>query len=392
MISKTAKKNVLVIFGGKSVEHDISIISGIQLANNLDITKFNVFPVYISKSGVWYYSKKFFDINFFSSNNFSFEKESDIVCVCPFDKGLYFLCGKKLKKLTNIDFSFMATHGSCGEDGSLQGLFETYQIPYSSPQTFASSVCMNKYLSKLVFEKLGIKQTDYVLVNRTNYLKFVKDIKSFNLNFPLIVKPNSLGSSIGITVCKTKEKLKNAISLALLFDFDVLVESLVENLKEVNIAIVGNSEKIEVSDIEEVVKSDEILSFENKYFNTAKSNEQGIEKTKRIIPANISTEQKKIVQESATKVYKFLNMNGVVRFDFLIDEKTGEVYLNEVNSIPGSLANYLFKFKGYSYKDLLNKIYEYSIRQFEIKNSLVKNFSSSVLKNVSFSGKNKLAK
>ena len=389
-----SKINVIVVFGGRSVEHDISIITGVQVLNNLDLNKYNVFPIYISKKNQFFYSTNFFKIKTFSDNNFLQEKHCFNVSFNG--NSLYRKRGVFNKKIASIDFAFLATHGGMVENGGLQGFFDILNIPYSSCGVVQSAVGMNKYLTKCYLQSKSLpyvngiilqdsKKPDYGLIYKLNFP--LKLDKESNLKLPLVVKPCSLGSSIGISFCKTKTQVKNAISFAKLFDNSIIVEEAINNLKEVNIAVVGNEYNCEFSDIEEVIKTDDILSFENKYLTNSVG--KGMENTKRVLPANIDKELKIKIENIATEIYVGLKCKGIIRFDFLIDTKTNEVYLNEFNTIPGSLANYLWQTKGYNFKTLLNKIYDYCIQSYNKENEKLKNFSSSVLENVN---KNSLLK
>ena len=368
------KKNVVVIFGGRSVEHDISIITGVQVLNSLDKTKYNVFPIYITKDGKFYYSNDFFNIKTFSTKkNFLTKNCSKLNFFC-FDKTITIKKGL-IKKIYKIDFAFLATHGESGENGALQGFFDIIGLPYSSCGVLQSAVGMNKFLTKAFLMAENIPCVEGFCVCKKDKLESLS-----NIEYPVIVKPCSLGSSVGITFCNNKKQLKDALSFAFLFDNMVLIEKAIKNLQEVNVAVIGNEISQEVSDIEEVLKTDKILSFENKYISDTKS--KGIENTKRILPAQISKEMKQKVENLALDTFKKLQCSGIIRFDFLIDKDNNKVYLNEFNTIPGSLANYLWKTKKYNFKIILDKLYSYSIESFENKNKLVKNFSSSVLLNI----------
>ena len=385
-VKKDIKKKVIVLFGGKSVEHDISIITGIQTLNALNKDKYDAVPIYISKDGFWYSNEDFFNIKTFVDTT-NFNNKYKQFCLGT-DSLLYVKKGNRLKKVFKIDFAFLATHGGGGENGELQGLLELCNINYSSPNTLSSSVCMNKLFTKQILSCEGIKQTKYVSVFKIEYKKGFESLKEKlkGLKLPLIVKPVSLGSSVGITFCKSLSKLKNALSFAFLFDNTVIIEEAVENLREVNLSILGCRENYELSDIEEVVVDKEILTFEGKYLND-NSSAKGMESADRIIPANIEREVEDQIKGMGKKAFEVLGCKGIVRIDFLINSKTNQVYLNEINTIPGSLSNYLWKSKKYSFSKLLDKLYEYSKKQKDIDSSRITNFSSNVLKQFKNSSK-----
>ncbi len=391
MYNKQLKKNIAVLFGGKSVEHDISIITGVQTLNSLDITKYNIYPIYITKDNIFTISQNFFDIKFFTKGNITPKTKNIKQVQFSQDAFLYVTKGKKFVKFTKLDFVILCTHGGEGEKGSLQGLLDIYDIPYSSCDVFSSSICMNKVATKQLLLQNDINVVDYKTLSKSEYEKgnYLTKIKS--LKYPLIVKPCNLGSSIGVTFCKNNNQLKNALSFAFLFDNQILIEQAVENLKEVNISVMGNSFENECSDIEEVLFQKDFLTFENKYLNK-ESSSKGMENTSRIIPANINEENKDKLIKIAQKTYSILNCKGVVRIDFLINTKTNQIYVNEVNTIPGSLSNYLWKNKGYSFNDLLEKVMEYSLSEYEKEKKKVVNFSSNVLSQFNDALKLKLTK
>jgi len=380
------KRNVIVLFGGKSVEHDISIITGVQTLNAINKRKNNIIPIYITKNGDFLYSEAFFNIKTFSNNNLNKINYKKVILTN--DSYLYFYKGKKLKQWLKVDFAFLATHGGLGENGELQGFLDICNIAYSSSNVLSSSIGMNKLVAKQILSSQQINQANYFAVNQKDFNKNTKIIsqKVKEMGFPIIVKPASLGSSIGISFCKTLKNVKNAISFASLFDKTVIVEKAVENLREFNISAIGNEFECELSDIEEVLIKKDILSFENKYLNK-ESSSKGMENTTRKFPAEINYELEKTIKDVANKVYFLLNCKGVVRFDFLVDDKTQEVYFNEVNTIPGSLSNYLWTKKGYNFEKLLDKIMDYCLESKKNKESKVSNFSSNVLKQFKNSSK-----
>jgi len=375
-MEKINKMVVAVLFGGRSVEHDISIITGVQVLNALDKKKFEVLPIYISKQNEWFFSENFFDIKIFSQ--FEPTKQCKKVCLGQ-NRNLFFNKGKKQKLFKQLDFAFLALHGGLGENGSVQGLLEMCDVPYSSPNVFGSGVCMNKLATKFVCKALDIKVVNFKEVFERDYINNFDLKENFkNLNFPLIVKPNNLGSSIGISFCENETELKNALSFAFLFDKEVLVEEAVTNLRELNLAILGNRFSCEMSSIEEVKIEKNFLTFENKYYGGGK----GMESQKRIIPAEIDENTQKTIVEYGKKIFSSLGLKGCVRIDFLLDDSTKQVYLNEINTIPGSMANYLFKGK-YSFSILLERMMNYAMIEREVDKKKIVRFSSSVLEKLS---------
>lgn len=386
MIKQNTKKTIGVIFGGNSVEHDISIITGVQTLNAVNKIKYSIVPIYISKSSEWYTSDKFFDITTFQKDNFNPKSYSKIQL--GYNGKVYLDKNKKLKLINQIDYALLATHGGQGENGSLQGFLNVCNVVFSSPDVLSSAVCMNKLTTKFLLQSAGIPQTNFAYINQDEYKKGYKNYKEKfeNLKMPLIVKPASLGSSVGITFCKNLKQLKDAISFAFLFDSVVLIEEVVENLKEVNISVVGNTQHCELSDIEEVFIKNDFLTFESKYMNKENSG-KGMENTLRKIPANLTAEVEEVIKKYAEKTYKILNCKGIIRIDFLIDSKENKVYLNELNTIPGSLSNYLWKTKKHSFSRLIDKILFYAEEDKKFSNKKITNFSTNVLNQFNNKGK-----
>ena len=339
--------NVAVIFGGESCEHDISIITGVQLINNMNNYLYNVIPIYINKDGKWCTGDGLKDIDNFPNNlgklnMCTFIPNSD----CLYVKTKF----GKLKKYIKIDACILCLHGLRGEDGVVAGIMESSKIPYTSSSICASSVCMDKVVFKYFAKGLGINVVDGIEITESDYYyrKEYIDNSVVELGYPLIVKPSRQGSSIGISVCENDNELENALNLAFKYDKSVLVEKFMEIKKEVNVAMFDNKGEYVLSNTEEPLTSDKFLNFDNKY----RQNSGGFETIKRVVPAGISDEQHRLIVEMASKVYSKLKMFGVVRFDFLITQDD-KVYLNEVNTIPGSMANYLFDKQKYPYSKLI---------------------------------------
>ena len=255
------KKNIAIIFGGKSTEHEISILSAMQAMENMDREKYNLLPIYITKDGKWYYGEKLNKLSTYKNFNTKGLKE---VAILPYDTNLY---AKKLsgyKPMESIDCAFIIMHGMNGEDGSLQGLMELANIPYSSCGILASSIGMSKLAQKIFFTGLEIPVVPYFSITKNQFEKMGEKVDIDKTLFPVIVKPNRLGSSIGISFCKNKTTLKKALNLAFKFDDTVVVEKAIKRLKEVNISALGDSEKILLSETEQPQSNHEILTFQDK--------------------------------------------------------------------------------------------------------------------------------
>ena len=342
------KENLIVIFGGASSEHDVSIISALQAINYIDVDYYNVIPVYIDQNNVWYTGKILKDITNYKNLKTKRLKQVSIIAGHEY---LYqkFLFGyyKKLK----IDCALVIMHGINGEDGKVMSLLDLAGIPYQCSNTCESSICLDKTIFKDYLN--GLKVNNVKGVGITQYLYNNNPEKIYQLleneiEYPMIVKPATQGSSIGIKVCYNRTQLEDAIVGSFELGEKVLIEQFLDDITEINVAIVRDDDKLIVSELEQPLKSSDILSFENKYLNESNSM-QGIS---RIIPAPIDDKTKSKIKDMAIKVYENLNLKGVVRFDFILNKDN--VYLNEVNSIPGSLAYYLFEPLGIDYNKLIN--------------------------------------
>ena len=372
-----------VFFGGRSVEHEVSIITAIQAIGKIDKVKYEVIPIYIAKDGTWYTGRMLLDIDIYSDLELLKRYAKEVTLYNK--EGKFYLQNKNgfLKRIvTEIDMAFPIMHGTNGEDGSLQGYFETIGIPYAESGVYASAVGQDKIFMKQIFKENSVNIVKYKWFFDTDYLnspeKVIKDCEK--LAYPMIVKPATLGSSVGIQVCHTSLELKEAILDAISYDSKVLVEEMVSNLKEVNISVLGNYEHQELSVIEEVGTKNELLTYEDKYIGgKCKGASKGMASAKRLIPANISENLANDVREMAIKAFRALNSSGVVRIDFLIDTKEEKVYVNEINSIPGSLSFYLWDKTDKEYPELLEEVINLGIVNYKNKNKKTITFESNIL-------------
>lgn len=373
-----------VLFGGVSVEHEVSIITAIQAINNIDSNKYEVIPIYIAKDGIWYSGMMLKDIKIYNDMELLKRYAKEVVLYKR--DGKFILQNKRgllRKDVQELDMCFPIMHGTYGEDGNLQGYLETIGIPYCESTTYAAVVGQDKVFMKQIWKSCGVPVVKFDWFYDTDYNKNPDKIieRLERIGYPLIVKPASLGSSVGITVCKNNNELKEAISEAISYDTKILVEEVVNNLVEVNISVLGNYQKQSLSVIEEVGSSNALLTYEDKYIGGAKGPSKGMASAKRIIPARISDELTKEVNEIAIKAFKSLNSSGVVRIDFLIDKKANKVYANEINSIPGSLSFYLWNKTDKEYPELLEDIINLGIRDYKNKQNKTHSFDTNILSN-----------
>lgn len=382
-----------VMYGGETVEHEVSIISALQAISNLNRDKYEIIPIYIGKDRTFYTGSVLFDIETYK--NFDNYKNS-VKEVSLYKKGKSFYLqntnGLLRKDITEVDVVLPIVHGNNVEDGTLAGYLDTIGIPYVGPHVLGAALGQDKVAMKQVFLSSGIPIVDFTWFFDTDYLddkeSILKDIEK--IGYPVVVKPATLGSSVGINFVKTNKDIESAIEEAISYDNKVIVEKAVENLVEVNASVIGNYENQKVSPLEEVMGLDEILSYSDKYLSSGKtkgsksSGSKGMASTSRIIPARISDKLTKEIQETSKKVFKTLNLSGVCRIDYLIDKKTNKYYVNEPNTIPGSLAFYLWKEDGLEYKDELDEIISIAIKEYKNKSKKVNSFETNIL--AGFSG------
>lgn len=319
-------QNVIVVFGGVSNENEISVITGAMAANVLTEGGKRVYPVYIDREGNMYAGDRLTKLDTFRQNNYKKCRRAVIA-----DGGLYLLNARgKVRERYNADCVLNCCHGGWGEGGGLSGLCAGAGLPFAGAGIFESAAFMDKYLTKLILSGLGVNVAPYT------YIRMNDDWRLGNFEFPLIVKPVSLGSSIGVSKVEDMEGLEEALNCAFTYDSAAIVEKYIPERREINCAAYYADDGIVVSECEEAVTDGDILSFEDKYQGGAKS----------VYPAEIPAEISTYIRETTRTVFKKLNMRGIVRFDYIYSD---EVYLSEVNTVPGSLAYYLFSknFKGF---------------------------------------------
>ena len=388
------KIKVGVIYGGETVEHEVSIISAIQAINKLDQEKYEIIPIYITKDRQWYTGDMLKDIEIYSDFNLIKKYGKNVVF---YEKdGSFVLQNKKFPKsiVTDIDIVFPIMHGTNGEDGVIQGYLQSIGIPFVGGDIYASVVGQDKAFMKAIFEKENLPMTKYVWFYDYEYKndseEVLKNVKK--LKYPVIIKPATTGSSVGIKVAENDKELVEAIDNAISYDNKILVEEVVANLKEVNISVLGNYEHQRLSVIEEVMSKNKFLTYDDKYIGGGKGKlkggmkvpmkgaSKGMASADRKIPADILDKQKKEIEDIAIRAFKALGSAGVCRIDFLIDEKAKKVYINEINSIPGSLAFYLWEPIGVHYSDLLDDMINIGIKDYKRKQNKTHTFETNILK------------
>ena len=379
------KIKVGVILGGETVEHEFSIISALQAIKNLDESKYEIIPIYISKDRTWYTGHILLDIETFKDFN-NVKKYAKKVTLYKKENSYLLQCTTGLfrKDITDIDVILPVVHGNNVEDGTLAGYLDTVGIPYVGSHVLGAALGQDKVAMKQIMASNDIPVVDYTWFFDNEYTedkdKILKNIKK--VGYPVVVKPATLGSSVGITYVKSEKDIEEALETAISYDTKVVVEKAVENLVEVNDSVLGSYEYQKVSPIEEVMGEDEILSYADKYLGNAKktgSASKGMASTSRIIPARISDKLTNEIQDCSKKVFRIMNFSGVCRIDYLIDSKTQKFYVNEPNTIPGSLSFYLWKEAGMKYSDLLDEMIQIAIKEYKHKSKKVRSFDSNIL-------------
>lgn len=375
-----------VIFGGESVEHEVSIITAVQAMNFINSQKYEVVPIYIDKKRNWYTGELLREMETYKDleNIGNYVKEVTLT-----RKDDEFILQKKrgiFKGVVNtIDVAFPIVHGKGVEDGSLSGYLETIGIPYVGPSMLGASIGQDKVVQKQVLAAADVPVVNYTWFYDQEYLEdeetILKDIKK--LGYPVIVKPARLGSSVGITVAKNEKEVKDAIDEAIKYDEKIVVEAMVPNLLELDCAVLGSNNKMECSLIGEMMTKNDFLTFEDKYIGNGgkkgPKNGNKISTSGFKIPADVDKEIEEKIYTEAQKAFRALNLSGVTRFDFLVNKETKEVFVNEPNTIPGCLAFFFFTPKGKKYPKLLDELINGAIKEYKNSQKKVTSFESNVL-------------
>ncbi|MBE5799213.1 MAG: D-alanine--D-alanine ligase [Clostridiales bacterium] len=392
-----SKMNIAVIFGSRSCEHDVSIISALQLIEAAKQAGFNVIPVYISREGLWYTGEALDKIETFREFNPMGKgitrvnldvsaNAGDLWAWPPQRAGLF---AKVPAPIAHIDVAIPVLHGLHGEDGTVQGMLEMANIPYASSGVLGSSVGMDKIAMKQLLKGAGFPVLDFVWFTR-DQLKLERESIIENIErkikYPAFVKPAALGSSIGVSKASNREELEKAIDLAASYDRRILVEVGINHPVEINCAALGYGEEVRTSVCEMPVPStgDKFLNFFEKYLRNAGAkgeSSRGMKSLSRVVPAPIGDDLTGRIQKMTKEIFKLLDCRGTVRIDFILDEND-VLYVNEPNTIPGSLAFYLWKECGVSFAKLVEIMVEDALRAHADKNTNVYAFDSTILQKV----------
>lgn len=385
------KINMAVLFGGRSVEHEISVITALQAVRSIDKEKYHIIPVYITKDNEFYTGDALLEIE-------NFRDIQSLLDSCRpvsfFRKaGKSYLIGEKSSFFAKhyqqeLDIAFPIVHGTHVEDGTLQGLLELTMLPYIGCDVAASAKGMDKAASKAILKAAGLPVLDCTEFYTSTYFaspEAILDRIEAEQTYPVIIKPVNLGSSIGVYFAANRASLMSGIEQALEFSNHIMVENAIEPLMEINCSVLGDIESARPSPCEEPVNSSEILSYEDKYMSGGKTS-KGMSTLKRRLPAEIPDEMTKAIQDYAARTFQALGCTGVARVDFLVRRSTGEIWVNEINTIPGSLSFYLWDAAGLKYPELIEELVSLAFKRQREQSGIHYSFDANILANFSFGG------
>lgn len=357
-----------VFFGGRSTEHEISVISANQAMAAIDGNRFSVVPVYITKDGRWFTGDALRDVANFRDINSLLERCTQVYMRPVF--GDYNLYRSKHKifgsdTMATLDVVIPVLHGSNGEDGIFEGVLETIGIPYAGCNTLASANGMDKITMKMILQADGVPVVPYVWftdrqwdADRDVMLARIED----TLGYPVIVKPANLGSSVGIGRAKDREQLLERVADAQRYSSRIIVEHMVDDLQEINCSVLGDCDSYEASVLEEPIKSGEILSYTDKYMGGTKG-KAGMQAAQKRIPADLPADVTERIRFLAGETFRVLSCHGVSRVDMIVDRSNGNIYVNEINTIPGSLSFYLWEATGISFPKLMERLVSLALKR-----------------------------
>lgn len=389
------KINIAVLFGCRSVEHEVSIISAVQAMRSINREKYDVTPIYAAKSGEMYTGSGLFEIERYSDmkkllgecDKVCLLKENGSVVMRYLDNGIF-----RRKKDVRLDLGFPVVHGTNCEDGTVAGYFEFLDLPYISCDVVSAAVGMNKAVFKDVLKSAGLPVLDCVCFRAREYAANRAEITARiekEIGYPLIIKPVNLGSSVGISKVESAAELNSAVELAFSFADCILAEHAVTAIREINCAVLGDADECEASVCEEPFMHDAILSYADKYKGGSKSGggSKGMASLSRKIPAELSEEKTAEIRKLACDIFKAIGASGVARIDFILDKDTDKVYANEINTIPGSLAFYLWEAAGVPYPELIDRLVDIAFRRSRVREQLNFTIDTDILSGASFGSK-----
>lgn len=380
------KLNVAVLFGSASVEHEISIITAIQAMNALDQTKYTIIPIYIHKDLRMYTGdglkeiKNYKDIPTLLKNakQVMLTRKNQDVVLMPVHAGLF-----QNKPISTIDVALPILHGTHGEDGSIQGLFEMLNLPYTGSDLYGAVLGQDKVFQKQVLQQSQLPVTHYFWVYAHEMDTRQQDIlqQVHKLIYPVILKPARTGSSIGITIAHNDEEFIQCFDTTRQYDDKILIEKVVKPMVEINCSVLGDQQECLASPLEQVGSNHELLDFNDKYPGS-----KGMASSSRIVPAPLDPETTNYIQNLAKKVFYALGVSGVCRIDFMMDTETKKIYVNEVNTIPGSLAFYLWQEANIPFSDLLDRMLKLALDRARYRSRIIYSYDTNILSQVKLGG------
>jgi len=365
------KTNVAVFFGGRSVEHEISVISALQAIHAFNSDKYTIIPIYITKQGRWYTGHDLLDISNYKDMEGLISRATEVFMRPEYgDYNLYKATGggmfsKKHPIMAELHVAIPVLHGTNCEDGIFEGLLETIGIPFAGCNTLSSANGMDKITMKMILRECGIPVVDYVWFTDKEWFKrrdeIIDEVEN-KLGYPVIVKPANLGSSVGIGKASSREELIATVDNAEKFSQRIIVEKMILRLKEINCSVLGDADDHQSSVCEEPIKTGDFLSYEDKYMGGSKST-KGMQASEKRIPADLPEDVSERIREMAGETFRVLSCHGVSRVDVMIDESDGNIYVNEINTIPGSLSFYLWEASGISFEKLMDKLVDLALKR-----------------------------
>jgi D-alanine-D-alanine ligase len=385
-----SQKNLIIAFGGPSPEHEVSVITAMQTAAALKNRGYHRIPLYINKSGRWFTGAGLLELENFRN----LKKLEELSTPCYFTHNTLGQTVLKTAKKGLLGKSeefpvyavLAAFHGSGGENGSFQGVCETYNVPYTGSSVLGSSVGMDKVIAKNLCRSAGIPVAGGIDFFEREWVQKEASIveNAEKLGYPLVVKPVHLGSSIGVEIVKNMEELTNAVETAFRYDAHLLIEEAISPLMEINCSVLGTPQGCRASVCERPLGKDELLSFKDKYMGDEAT--KGMASASRIIPADIDDELADQIRSVSKKIFRLLGCSGVARLDFLVNSETGKYYFNEINTIPGSFSFYLWKESGLSFSDLLDELISIAVEEHERKNGRIQSYETNLLSEKAVTG------
>jgi D-alanine-D-alanine ligase len=365
------KTNIGVFFGGRSTEHEISVISASQAMAAIDRGRYDVTPIYITKQGRWYTGDALLDVKNYRDPASLLKKCTEVYMrpvygdynIYPAKPSGFF--GGGGKPVGKLDVVIPVLHGSNGEDGIFEGVLETIGIPFAGCNTLSSANGMDKITMKMILQASGVPVVPYLWFTDKQWFgqreQLIGRIES-ELGYPVIVKPSNLGSSVGIGRAMNREQLIDRIDDAERYSSRIIVEHMVEQLQEINCSVLGNADEYQTSVLEEPIKSGEILSYEDKYMGGTKG-AKGMQAAQKRIPAELPADVTERIQFLAGETFRVLGCHGVSRVDVIVDRADGNIYVNEINTIPGSLSFYLWEATGLTFAGLMDKLVQLAVQR-----------------------------